>query len=214
MDRVIDMDRAREFVADRMLWPRVRDFLWDFASQLHPSWLENMPDSKEGGSHRVKSWLLSQLGVGACFYDFPKDCWGRLPLLDSATLESIVKWLGALACVDSLRRVMGGAVVRELKAKLPGVYPDVFAYSMYFKGLKVEIELKEGESLSDHVLSVGFGLLLTVASELPDDVLKRLTMKLPKSLSQIKPSSLKQSSINLSLLLKLKFPEAYKLCCS
>ena len=88
------------------------------------------------------------------------------------------------------------------------------AYSMYFKGLKVEIELKEGESLADHVLSVGFGLLLKVASELPDDVLKRLTMKLPKSLSQVKPSSLKQSSINLSLLLKLKFPEAYKLCCS
>ena len=214
MDRVIDMDRARELVADRLLWPKVRDFLWDFAPQVHFSWLEGFPASNENGSPRVKSWRLSQLGVGTCFYDFPKEGWGRLPLLDGATLEAISKWLGALACVDSLRRVTSGATVRELKAKLSGVYPDVFAYSMYFKGLKIATDLKEGESLADFILSAGFAMLLKVASDLPKDVLSRMRMKLPKSLSEVKPSPMKQSGINLSLLLKLKFPEAYKLCCS
>ena len=214
MDRVIDMERARELVADRLLWPKVRDFLWDFAPQVHFSWLEGLPASNENGSPRVKSWLLSQLGVGPCFYDFPKEGWGRLPLLNGATLETISKWLGALACVDSLRRVTSGATVRELKAKLSGVYPDVLAYSMYFKGLKIEADLKEGESLADFILSAGFAMLLKVASDLPKDVLSRLRMKLPKSLSEVKPSPMKQSAINLSLLLKLKFPEAYKLCCS
>lgn len=214
MDRVIDMERARELVADRLLWPKVRDFLWDFAPQVHFSWLEGLPASNENGSPRVKSWLLSQLGVVPCFYDFPKEGWGRLPLLKGATLETISKWLGALACVDSLRRVTSGATVRELKSKLSGVYPDVFAYSMYFKGLKIEADLKEGESLADFILSAGFAMLLKVASDLPKDVLSRLRMKLPKSLSEVKPSPMKHSAINLSLLLKLKFPEAYKLCCS
>ena len=214
MDRLIEMDRARELVADQYLWPKVRDFLWDFVPQIHASWLADMPTSDVGDSCRVKAWILSQLGVGACFFDFPKQGWNRLPLLDGATLEMIAKWLGALSCVESLRRVTGGASVRELKSKLSGVYPDVFGYSAYFKGLKPCVEMKDGESLADFAVSVGCGMLLRMVSDLPKDVLLRFRMKLPKSLSEVKPSPLKQTGINLSLLLKLKFPEAYKLCCS
>jgi hypothetical protein len=214
MDRVVDMDRAREIVADRNLWPEVRDFLWDFAPQIHRSWLEGLPVSKENGSCRVKVWMLSQLGVGGCFFDFRKDGWNLLPLLDGATLESIVKWLGALACSDDLRRVTDGVTVRDLKSRLSGVYPDVFGFSVYFKGLKPCAEIKDGQSLSDFVIETGYGILMKVVSSLPEDVLLRFRMKLPKELADVEPSSLKPSDINLSLLLKLKFPEAYKLCCS
>lgn len=214
MDRVIEMDKARELVADQAVWPKVRDFLWDFAPQVHPSWLEGIQVSEAKESPRVKAWILSQLGVGGCFFDFPNKGWARLPLLDGATLESIAKWLGALSCADRLRRVMGGAAVRELKEKLPGAYPDVFVFSMYFKGFNPGVEMKDGESLPDFVISVGYAMLLRMVADLPKDVLTRFRMKLPKSFSQVKPSPLKQSGINLSMLLKLKFPEAYKLCCS
>ena len=40
MDSLIDIAAARSLVADAALWPRVRDFLWDFAPSIHPSWLE------------------------------------------------------------------------------------------------------------------------------------------------------------------------------
>ena len=35
----ITLDEARELVGDAALWPRMRDFLWDFAPQVHESWL-------------------------------------------------------------------------------------------------------------------------------------------------------------------------------
>ena len=39
---MIDIGAARALVADTVLWPRVRDFLWDFAPQVHPNWLEGL----------------------------------------------------------------------------------------------------------------------------------------------------------------------------
>ena len=38
----ITIDEARALVADAALWPRIRDFLWDFAPQVHKSWLEGL----------------------------------------------------------------------------------------------------------------------------------------------------------------------------
>ena len=39
---MIGIDEARMLVADADLWPRIRDFLWDFAPQIHPSWVEDL----------------------------------------------------------------------------------------------------------------------------------------------------------------------------
>ena len=150
MDKVADItiEEARELVSDGRLWPLVRDFLWDFAPQVHESWLEDLgretPDERREdetttsrvssfmSSPRVKRYVLDSLGVEPVFHTFPKEDGSRLLLLDGKTLESIVKWLGALSCADALRRVTDGATVRELKAALPGVYPEVFGYTMYF----------------------------------------------------------------------------------
>ena len=217
MGALIDMESARVLVADQALWPRVRDFLWDFAPQVHPSWL----DRRVGlSSPRVKAWVLKELGVEPCFHAFPKDDWSRLLLLDGATLESIAKWLGALACADKLRGITDGKTVRALKAALPGVYPEVFGYTAYFKGLEIkDLRLKIEEGSLGAIEGMGCCILLSLLDSLPASLVTRLKLKLPKAYSDPQSSILNpQSSItnhqSLTRLLKLKFPEAYSLCCS
>ena len=222
----ITIDEARALVADRALWPLVRDFLWDFAPQVHGSWLEGLGrEGESASSHvsslmsspRVKRFVLSELGVAPCFHAFPKEDWSRLVLLDGATLESIAKWLGALACADSLRRVTGGATVRELKATLPGIYPEVFAFTEYFGKWKIEnVECKmEGST----ICKLGGQVLFAVLKDLPEAVLRRLELKLPKDIQVRDVESFGNFSFSIfnsqfiAKLLKLRFPEAYKICC-
>ena len=247
-DRMIE--EARELVSNRLLWPLIRDFLWDFAPQVHQSWeedlfsrrdaetqsekatFEGLGDSaalREMKSPRVKRYVLSLLGVEPCFHTFPKDDFSRILLLDGATLGSIVKWLGALACADALRHVTDGATVRELKASLPGVYPEVFGYTAYFGSLEVLKlgSLEEGTRGSGEtgkfggleVEKVGCGLLSQSLSSLPAPLMNRLMLKLPKRITGMELSNLQTSKLpnlqtSIYKLLKLKFPEAYKLCCS
>ena len=246
----VTIDNARELVADASLWPLVRDFLWDFAPQIHPTWIEGLNGEGQGSnaddsnqeqstteelpenetpkrqtfpalvqnlqdSPRVKRFILDSLGVEPCFHAFPKDDWSRLLLLDGATLASIAKWLGALACADALRKVTDGAVVRGLKAGLPGVYPEVFGFAAYFKS---KVESLKVESLNpDLVVSAGWKILSSSLSLLPECLLRRLVLKLPKGFGQPDPRlstfDFRLSTANLQLLLKLRFPEAYNLCC-
>ena len=239
MDGVITMEDARVLVGDTKLWPRVRDFLWDFAPQIHMSWLDDLPHSaslREMKSPRVKRYILESLGVEPCFHAFPKEDGSRILLLDGATLESAAKWLGALACAESLRRVTSGEVVRELKTKLRGIYPEVFSYTAYFKDL--DFQRRDAETLSAQRISEdGCKMLFSVLSELPEPLITRMKLKFPKSLCELCVSPLlghplcgppsaggyaplrlkeRSSQTNLSAVLKLfklKFPEAYKLCC-
>lgn len=226
MGELIDMESARALVADRALWPRMRDFLWDFASQVHPSWLEGLeglPPSAVSllpSSPRVKRAVLDALGVAPCYHPFPKDDFSRFVLLDGETLESLARWLGALACADKLRGVTSGKVVRALKTALPGVYPEVFGYTAYFKGAKIDdLGFKIEEGGGGEIGRLGGHILLFLLKSLPESLVLRLKLKLPKSYSdelspdvKIQSSSLSQKS--LTRLLKLKFPEAYSLCCS
>lgn len=225
----ITIDEARELVLEPVLWPLVRNFLWDFVPQVHESWLEGIvSESSDTGqgpaqslvsslstSPRVKKFVLGRLGVEPCFHTFPKEDWSRLALLDGAVLFEIVKWLGALACADELRRVTSGATVRELKAALPGIYPEVFGYTEYFRKLKVEKLEVEG-SLPDAIEKLGCGMLHSFLGELPAPLWRRMLLKLPRDLEpstpDLQPSNLQPS--NMQLLLKLRFPEAYTLCCS
>ncbi|MBQ8125308.1 MAG: SctK family type III secretion system sorting platform protein [Kiritimatiellae bacterium] len=239
--REFAIDEARELVANRLLWLRVRDFLWDFAPQVHESWLEDIRGretmdagreavpsqvSRLASSPRVKRFILDQLGVEPCFHDFPKDDGSRLALLDGATLLAIVRWLGALACADELRKVTDGKTVRALKAALPGVYPDVFGYTAYFPLSRGDEWIArrdaETQSLADQVVLTGFNILLSARTDLPASLVSRLKLKLPKSLCD--SASLRETTSRrdrkdavaraaILKLLKLKFPEAYSLCC-
>ena len=217
----ITVEGARELVANRALWPRVRDFLWDFATQVHPSWLEEAGRLESlNGSVRAKNFLLAQLGVEPCFHAFPKEDGSRLLLLDGATLESIANWLGALSCASKLRGITSGAEVRALKAALPGVYPDVFGYVAYFKGTEIEdLGFKIEEGSLGEIGRLGGHILLSLLDALPGPLVLRLKLKLPKAYSDDRPTdaNLQSSIFNqklLTRLLKLKFPEAYSLCCS
>lgn len=218
MGELIDMEGARALVADQTLWPRVRDFLWDFAPQVHPSWWPSEDarwPSADGRTEfdqpRLKAYLLSRLGVTPCFHAFPKDDWSRLLLLDGTTLESIAKWLGALACADSLRRVTEGKVVRELKAALAGVYPEVFGYTAYFRELAAKAA-RDAES----IVVVGLDCLFDFVSRLDEPLRQRFRLKFPKNLCDLSGNEDRETvkPVAMARLLKLKFPEAYSLCCS
>ena len=237
----ITMDEARELVSAPALWPRVRDFLWDFVPSIHESWLEDVfsrrdaedassslrasaisASPREPSSPRVKRFVLDSLGVEPCFHAFPKDDWSRLLLLDGATLESMVRWLGALACADRLRGVTDGKAVRALKAALPGVYPEVFGYTAYFGdwGSLASRGDAETQRLEEAVLACGNGILSAAVSGLPAPLVSRLRLKLPKSLCasastrETSPLPRERGLSSIRKLLKLRFPEAYSLCCS
>ena len=222
-ENTFDLDKARELVSNRLLWPRVRDFLWDFAPQVHPSWLEGLGslDDLEQRSNlvllespRVKSYILNSLGVEPCFHPFLKDDGSRLLLLDGKTLVEITKWLGALACAEKMRMVTDGATVRALKAALPGVYPEVFGYTAYFRGndFKCIGTETQGVQRPEDVVSAGLEMLFSATAGLPESLVSRLKFKLPKVLH----ASAFRREIKYTVilkLLKLKFPEAYSLCC-
>lgn len=227
MGRLIEMSEARALVADGVLWPRVRDFLWNFAPQVHKSWLEGIgggavPAEGLMPSSRVKAWILSQLGAEPFFHDFPASDWSRLALLDGAVIKSIVLWLGALACAPWLRKVTDGATVRSLKAALPEVYPDVLAFTAYFTKIGEARAAEDGEpskSAVDCVVAAGCELLLALLGDAPAQVKERVALKLPKTFpfksaaSKVPPPGRDVLDAALARLLKLKFPEAHSLCC-
>ena len=218
----LTIDEARELVSNVSIWPRMRDFLWDFAPQVHPSWLEDMEGlrssvaSSLASSAHVRRYVIDSLGVEPCFHSFPKDDASRLLLLDCETLEAIARWLGAIACVGALRGVTSGAEVRALKAALPGVYPEVFGYMAYFSGMNLAVkDAKDPEE----VVAAGFATLYSAFAALPLSLVSRLRFKFPKALCGLcvpcgeggnVPATLKA----VNKLLRLKFPEAYVICCS
>lgn len=233
------MNEARELVSNPALWPHMRDFLWDFAPQVHESWIKGLglEMSAAGGegessascvsrlmsSPRVKSFILSSLEVSPCFHSFPKDDWSRLALLDGAVLLEMTKWLGALACADALRKVTDGARVRELKAAFPGVYPEVFSFTAYFKGFPPRVD-SETHGVADDVMSTGCGVLVSAVSGCPAPIVGRMKLKLPKdspfsslaarlAADGCAASDARLAGTMVGKLLKLKFPEAYSLCC-
>ena len=237
MDGLIAMDEARALVGNAALWPRVRDFLWDFAGQVHPSWLEGLDNlelleqrAQASGlanldSPRVKRYILESLGVEPCFHAFPKEDGSRLLLLDGATLEGIVRWLGALACAEELRRITDGATIRALKAALPGVYPDVFGYTAYFAfgSYLSHAETQSKQRLDESIVRAGHEILFSIVANQSAALVSRFKLKLPKNLcglclsATLRETEKSRGEIKFSAvlkLLKLKFPEAYSLCCS
>jgi hypothetical protein len=204
----LTIDEARLLVSDAVLWPRMRDFLWDFAPQIDASWLAELPLDGMRNEPRVKAWLLHELAVEPCFHTFPKEDMSRLALLDGATLLELVKWLGALDNAEALRRVTSGAQVRSLKAALPGVYPEVFQYTAYFRLADEGAVVTAPEVL----IEAGMGMLLAALEAAPEPVIARMRLKLPKALSGVVAGK-KPADGALKKLLKLKFREAYTLCC-
>ncbi len=226
MDVIIDKERARALVGDRVMWPLVRDFLWRFPSQVHVSWLEDLEreamDVRRGellASPHVRRFVMSRLGLEACFHDFPKDDASRLLLLDGQTLLSAAKWLGALAAAQLLRLVTSAKDVRELKSEFAGIYPEVFGFTPYFHDLGKEDVLAGRDaasgSLADAVVALGHRILAAQVEKLPKELYSRFKYKFPKAVAEsVPPCEVDVGISSVYLLFKLRFPEAYRLCCS
>lgn len=237
MDGLIDISAARDLVSDEALWPRVRDFLWNFAPQIHPTWLEGLqvgqfapssppPESLQPllASRFVSSWVLSKLRVEPVSHAFPANDGSRLLLLDASTLLSLASWLGALSSASALRRVTRGPDVAALKTALPGIYPALFAYTAYFA--KTGILDASAETAPATILANGCAFLFSALAPLPAPLLHRLRLKLPAPADQSitrttelplphnDPTIQRSNLQTIKLLLKLKFPEACALCFS
>lgn len=219
-NEAIDIEGARALVSDEALWPLVRGFLWDFAPQVHPSWLAG--ESYPLESPRVRRMVLEKLGVEPVFCPFPRCDWCRLALLDGATLEAAAKWLGALMSADALRAVTAGPEVRALKAALSGVYPDVFSFTAYFAKFGASgAKPPAGGGAAGFVAGLGARLLESLLDGRPEALRRRFTLKLPREAAEaagsapVSDAALPADAPQfVSKLLKLKFPEAYTLCCS
>lgn len=217
----LTLEQARALVGSDALWPRVRDFLWRFADQIDATWIDglcaaaHLPPSAAATaltSPRAQAWLLGELGIAPCFHDFPATDGSRLLLLDAATLDALARWLGALAYAGFLRRLTDGATVRAFKAALPGVYPDVLSYTAYFKSMEADVE---DAPTADDVVATGYGRLFSLFAALPAPLVARLVFKFPKSRRSLcvpqDGGAVTPAVVNK--LLKLKFPEAYRICC-
>lgn len=76
------------------------------------------------------------LAAGGEFTRFAKGAQSRLRLVDESTRREIERWCEALAHAEEWKAVVDGATVRELKTKYPGIYPEVFRYTVYFSKFK------------------------------------------------------------------------------
>ena len=196
----LSIEDARALVA-APLWPRIRVFLWDFASLCDPERLtgslvthHSSLVTAEGllGSPRIARSAEQTLGVAPVFHSFPADDGSRLLLLSREDYDRLAQFLGTIALAPALRRVTAGADVRVLKSALPGVYPEALAYTAYFR--KHETLFKQvaptddsgnsslvtrHSSLSTAVPAAGHTLLASALSNLPPELLLRQRLRFP-----------------------------------
>ena len=101
----------------------------------------------------------------------------------------------------------------------------MFGFAAYFKDLGISCADAESQGaegpvasrrlVAEDVASMGGAILVSLLAPLPEALVSRLKLKLPKGLCDSAPLRLKPEICGKALakLLKLKFPEAYKLCC-
>lgn len=81
---------------------------------------------------KVRDYLIA----GGQFTSFTKGPTQRLKLVDTETRRQIELWCEALVHASEWKSIVDGAKVRALKASYPGIYPEVFRYTAYFKKFK------------------------------------------------------------------------------
>ena len=190
-DSAISLADARPLVAGP-LWPRIRAFLWNFASLCDPDRLSAAAEGGSGGAAprsldlldapRVAAGALRALGVEPVFHPFPATDASRLLLLSREDYDRLAQFLGVVALAPALRRVTAGADVRALKAALPGVYPATLAFTAYFRRHEPLFErlVPAGEAANPAVVfAAGHRLLAAALSDLPPELLLRQRLRFP-----------------------------------
>ena len=232
-DSSLGLEEARTLVASP-LWPRIRAFLWDFASLCDPARLADSLVTRhsslvtaEGllGSPRTARAAEKALGLSSFFHGFPASDSSRLLLLSREDYDRLAQFLGVVALAPALRRVALGAEVRALKAALPGVYPEALAYAAYFgkcAPLFKRFEPADQAATPAAVQSTGHSLLAAALSDLPPELLLRQRLRFPAGSpadaalggagSPGEPQ--KEAAQAANLALKLFNPPEYRTLCS
>ena len=203
-DSAISLADARPLVAGP-LWPRIRAFLWNFASLCDPARLTAAAGGSGGAAPRsldlldaprVAASALRALGVEPVFHPFPATDASRLLLLSREDYDRLAQFLGVVALAPALRRVTAGADVRALKAAVPD-YRETLAYAAYFHRFEALFKRFEAaeqatdpavensslvprpSSLPAAVLAAGHALLAAALSDLPPELLLRQRLRFP-----------------------------------
>jgi len=212
MTQTPDMKDARALVRDERHWPLVREFLFGFAPLADAARVDaacGAGTAARRGSPRVDAFVCARLGVTPLFHAFPADDGSRLLLLPAQTYLNIGLWLAALARADALRNVISGARVRELKAALPGVYPDVLKVAPYFH--KWQLPAADGDDFAVN----GLRYLATALKDLPVELLGRQRLRFPvEREGGFNPLDGEVPFAEINRLMQIQFPKEYALCCS
>ena len=212
MTQPIDMKDARALVRDERRWPLVRGFLFGFAPLADAARVDAACGDGTAalrGTPRVDAFVCERLGVTPLFHAFPADDGSRLLLLPAETYQAVGLWLAALARADELRNVISGARVRELKAALPGVYPDVLKVAPYFH--KWKLPAADGDDFAVN----GLRYLATALRDLPVELLGRQKLRFPAGREGgFAPLDGDVPFAEIFRLMQIQFPKEYALCCS
>ena len=188
-EQPISIAEARALVASS-LWPRIRAFLWDFASlcdstrltaALSPGGSGELPRSLSITPHLARA-AEQALGLTPFFHPFPADDGSRLLLLSREDYDRLAQFLGAIALAPALRRITAGAEVRALKAGLPG-YREALSFAAYFHRFEALFKRFEPENQAANsaaVCSVGHSTLASALSSLPSELLLRQRLRFPE----------------------------------
>ncbi|MBQ3810960.1 MAG: hypothetical protein II839_09110 [Kiritimatiellae bacterium] len=234
----LGLGEARALVASP-LWPRIRAFLWDFASLCDPARLTGSLVTRHSslvtakgllGSPRTTRAAEKALGLSSFFHGFPAEDSSRLLLLSREDYDRLAQFLGVVALAPALRRVALGAEVRALKAALSGVYPEALSYAAYFgkfATLFKQFAPADGAANPATVQSTGHSILAAALSGSPSELLLRQRLRFPEgspadqafgaddSSLVTRHSSLAGEARAAALLaLKLFNPSEYRTLCS
>jgi hypothetical protein len=186
----LGLEEARALVASP-LWPRIRAFLWDFASLCDPARLAAAlaPAGGSGDfprsladSPRAARAAEQALGVSPFFHSFPAADSSHLLLLSREDYDRLAQFLGTVALAPALRCVTAGAEVRALKAALPGVYPETLAFAAYFhkhEPLFKKVASADAVANAEAICAAGHSILAAALSDLPPELLLRQRLRFP-----------------------------------
>ena len=233
----IGLADARTLVASP-LWPRIRAFLWNFASLCDPA----RPAEGLLGSPRLARAAEQALGLVPFFHSFPSADSSRLLLLSREDYDRLSQFLGVVALAPALRRVTAGADVRALKSAVPD-YRETLAYAAYFHRFEALFKRFEAaeqaadpavensslvtrhSSLPAAVIAAGHHLLTAALSDLPPELLLRQRLRFPagspadaalaREAGSVPEASASGAALAAAkLALKLSNPTEYSTLCS
>ena len=229
----LGLKEARTLVASP-LWPRIRAFLWDFASLCDPARLDaalapaggsgDLPRSLADSPRAAKA-AAQALGVSPFFHSFPATDASRLLLLSREDYDRLAQFLGTIALAPALRRITAGAEVRAIKAALPGVYPEGLAFAAYFhkhETLFKKVAPADAAANAETICAAGHSILAAALSKLPPELLLRHRLRFPagspadaafaREAGSVPEASASGAAARLAL--KLSNPTEYSTLCS